>query len=94
MKLGLLPFDCLVGKATGLTDYTFSTDQEKFLGKLVKEKFKTDYYILDKFPLAIRPFYTMPSHEDPVSLSPYFLCRFANNTNSPVQSAIRIRTTS
>jgi len=42
-----------------------STDQEKFLGKLVKEKYKTDYYILDKFPLAVRPFYTMPDHEDP-----------------------------
>lgn len=45
-----------------------STDQEKFLGRLVKEKYKTDYYILDKFPLAVRPFYTMPDHEDPVSL--------------------------
>jgi len=44
-----------------------STDQEKFLGKLVKEKYKTDYYILDKFPLAVRPFYTMPDDEDPVS---------------------------
>ena len=27
----------------------------------------TDYYILDKFPSAVRPFYTMPSAEDPVS---------------------------
>ena len=25
-----------------------------------QEKYKTDFYILDKFPLAIRPFYTMP----------------------------------
>ena len=33
----------------------------------MKGKYKTDYYILDKFPLAIRPFYTMPNHEDPVS---------------------------
>ncbi|BHF58060.1 Aspartate--tRNA ligase, cytoplasmic [Sparganum proliferum] len=37
-----------------------STPAEKFLGKLVKEKYDTDFYILDKFPLAIRPFYTMP----------------------------------
>uniref|UniRef100_A0A0N4ZA74 Aspartate--tRNA ligase, cytoplasmic n=1 Tax=Parastrongyloides trichosuri TaxID=131310 RepID=A0A0N4ZA74_PARTI len=36
-----------------------STPNEKFLGKLVKEKYDTDFYILDKFPLAIRPFYTM-----------------------------------
>lgn len=37
-----------------------STANEKFLGKLVREKYKTDFYILDKFPLAVRPFYTMP----------------------------------
>jgi aspartyl/asparaginyl-tRNA synthetase len=45
------------------------------LGKLVKDKYKTDFCILteikanapdvlDKFPLDIRPFYTMP---DPVN---------------------------
>ncbi|KRY30106.1 Aspartate--tRNA ligase, cytoplasmic [Trichinella spiralis] len=38
-----------------------STPQEKLLGKLVKEKYQTDFYILDKFPLCIRPFYTMPN---------------------------------
>jgi aspartyl-tRNA synthetase len=37
-----------------------STPQEKLLGKLVKAKYDTDFYILDKFPLCIRPFYTMP----------------------------------
>lgn len=42
-----------------------STENEKFLGKLVREKYNTDFYILDKFPLAIRPFYTMPDAEDP-----------------------------
>lgn len=42
-----------------------STENEKLLGKLVKEKYDTDFYILDKFPLAIRPFYTMPDPEDP-----------------------------
>ncbi|CCK72082.1 aspartate--tRNA ligase DPS1 KNAG_0I02980 [Huiozyma naganishii CBS 8797] len=41
-----------------------STENEKFLGKLVREKYDTDFYILDKFPLAIRPFYTMPCAED------------------------------
>ena len=35
----------------------FNTETEKFLGGLVKEKYNTDYYILDKFPLACRPFY-------------------------------------
>lgn len=41
-----------------------STENEKFLGKLVREKYDTDFYILDKFPLAVRPFYTMPDSED------------------------------
>ncbi|QRV87478.1 asparaginyl-tRNA synthetase [Ceratobasidium sp. AG-Ba] len=43
----------------------FNTETEKLLGRLVKDKYNTDYYILDKFPTAIRPFYTMPSAEDP-----------------------------
>ncbi|PAV65694.1 hypothetical protein WR25_17213 [Diploscapter pachys] len=42
-----------------------STPQEKFLGKLVRDKYKTDFYILDKFPLAVRPFYTMPDPHNP-----------------------------
>ena len=37
-----------------------STPAEKLLGRLVKAKYDTDFYILDKFPLAVRPFYTMP----------------------------------
>lgn len=40
---------------------------EKQLGRLIKEKYNTDFYILDKFPLAIRPFYTMPDAKNPVS---------------------------
>ncbi|GAA96158.1 uncharacterized protein L969DRAFT_605585 [Mixia osmundae IAM 14324] len=43
----------------------FSTPTEKRLGEIVKAKFNTDYYILDKFPLAVRPFYTMPDGQDP-----------------------------
>jgi len=35
------------------------TRTEKRLGALVKAKYHTDFYILDKFPLHIRPFYTM-----------------------------------
>jgi len=37
-----------------------TTANEKVLGKLVKAKYDTDFFILDKFPLAVRPFYTMP----------------------------------
>jgi len=41
-----------------------STPQEKALGALVKEKYGVDFYILDKFPKAARPFYTMPDPKD------------------------------
>jgi aspartyl/asparaginyl-tRNA synthetase len=43
-----------------------STETEKLLGRLVKEKYNTDYYILDKFPTVFRPFYTMPDPVDSV----------------------------
>ncbi|GAA5985301.1 hypothetical protein JCM11641_005387 [Rhodosporidiobolus odoratus] len=42
-----------------------STSSEKALGKIIKEKYGTDYYIIDKFPLEIRPFYTMPDPHNP-----------------------------
>uniref|UniRef100_A0A8D3DTT2 Aspartate--tRNA ligase, cytoplasmic n=1 Tax=Scophthalmus maximus TaxID=52904 RepID=A0A8D3DTT2_SCOMX len=42
-----------------------STPNEKLLGRLVKEKYDTDFYVLDKYPLAVRPFYTMPDPSDP-----------------------------
>ena len=38
-----------------------STPDEKRLGALVLKKYNTDFYVLDQYPLAIRPFYTMPS---------------------------------
>ena len=37
-----------------------STENEKKLGDLVKEKHGVDFFFLDKFPLCVRPFYTMP----------------------------------
>ncbi|KAH9524320.1 hypothetical protein Btru_054146 [Bulinus truncatus] len=42
-----------------------STPNEKLLGRLVKAKYDTDFFILDKFPLAVRPFYTMPDPQNP-----------------------------
>lgn len=48
-----------------------STPVEKLLGKLVKEKFHTDFYILDKYPLAVRPFYTMPDPSNPLYSNSY-----------------------
>lgn len=41
-----------------------STENERTLGKLVREKYDTDFYVLDKFPAVVRPFYTMPDSKD------------------------------
>lgn len=48
-----------------------STPVEKLLGKIVKAKYSTDFYILDKYPLAVRPFYTMPDPENPKASNSY-----------------------
>uniref|UniRef100_A0AAY5ENB3 Aminoacyl-transfer RNA synthetases class-II family profile domain-containing protein n=1 Tax=Electrophorus electricus TaxID=8005 RepID=A0AAY5ENB3_ELEEL len=42
-----------------------NTPNEKLLGRLVKEKYDTDFYVLDKYPLEVRPFYTMPDPHNP-----------------------------
>lgn len=52
-------------------DEDLNTPAEKLLGRLVKAKYDTDFYILDKFPLAVRPFYTMPDPEDPIASNSY-----------------------
>merc|ERR1712183_761490 len=33
-------------------------------GNIVKEKYDTDFFIMDKYPLSVRPFYTMPCPEN------------------------------
>lgn len=38
--------------------------QELALGAAVKEKYGTDFFMCDKYPSDIRPFYTMPDPED------------------------------
>jgi aspartyl/asparaginyl-tRNA synthetase len=48
-------------KILGKTD-DIDTTNEKRLGRIVAEKYETDFYILDKFPLSLRPFYTMPGN--------------------------------
>ncbi|PSC74260.1 aspartate-tRNA cytoplasmic [Micractinium conductrix] len=42
-----------------------NTELERALGKIVKEKYNTEFYMLHRYPLAIRPFYTMPCKDDP-----------------------------
>ena len=40
------------------------TPTEKRLGALVKAKYDTDFYFLEKYPMNARPFYTMPCPDD------------------------------
>ncbi|KAM3338674.1 hypothetical protein P3S68_030760 [Capsicum galapagoense] len=42
-----------------------NTESERKLGHLVAEKYGTEFYILHKYPQAVRPFYTMPCHDNP-----------------------------
>ncbi|PNY02494.1 aspartate-tRNA ligase cytoplasmic-like, partial [Trifolium pratense] len=42
-----------------------NTEAEKRLGQLVLEKHDTEFYILHRYPLAVRPFYTMPCDDNP-----------------------------
>jgi len=37
---------------------------ELALGEAIKEKYGTDFFMLDKYPSEIRPFYTMPDPDD------------------------------
>lgn len=52
-------------------DEDMSTAQEKALGALVRKKFNTDFYVLDKFPIAARPFYAMPDPDNPAITNAY-----------------------
>lgn len=47
----------------GMGDLTGA--MELALGEVVKEKYGTDFFMLDKYPMEIRPFYTMPDPENP-----------------------------
>ena len=50
-----------------------STETEKALGNIVKEKFDTDFYILYGFPMNARAFYSMPDPKDPNYTNSYDL---------------------
>ncbi|RFU30673.1 hypothetical protein B7463_g5658, partial [Scytalidium lignicola] len=45
-------------------DDDLTTPQERKLGQLILEKYNSDFYTLDHFPAAVRPFYTQPSAHD------------------------------
>lgn len=48
-----------------------STPQEKALGVLIREKYNTDFYVLDKFPEEARPFYAREDPENPKLTNAY-----------------------
>lgn len=57
--------EMLRGAGVQIGDFEdINTEKEKLLGKLVKEKYDTDFFMLTHFPSCIRPFYTMVDPED------------------------------
>ncbi|GIL88257.1 hypothetical protein Vretimale_14134 [Volvox reticuliferus] len=48
-----------------------NTELERSLGRIVKEKYGTDFFILHRYPSAVRPFYTMPCADDPAYSNSY-----------------------
>ncbi|EAZ51570.1 aspartate--tRNA ligase [Cryptosporidium parvum Iowa II] len=55
-----------------LSDFDISTEQERLLGSIVKEKYNSDFYMMLKYPLKVRPFYTMPDFDEPEKWSNSF----------------------
>lgn len=51
------------GKERGDLD-DLSTEDEKQLGAIVKEKYHTDLYVITRYPSRVRPFYTMVDPND------------------------------
>ncbi|OJJ39023.1 hypothetical protein ASPWEDRAFT_128002 [Aspergillus wentii DTO 134E9] len=49
----------------------FNTAMEKQLGQIIRDKYDTDFYVLDKFPMAVRPFYTKACPQDPTFSNSY-----------------------
>jgi aspartyl-tRNA synthetase len=57
---------CALLREAGVSqdDYEdLSTENEKKLGDIVRKKYDTDFFFMDKYPLSVRPFYTMPDPE-------------------------------
>ena len=43
----------------------YDREAEELLWKYVKEKYKTDFFFVNRFPFAVKPFYVMRVDEDP-----------------------------
>ncbi|KAH7650282.1 aspartate--tRNA ligase [Cryptosporidium bovis] len=55
-----------------LSEFDLSTENERLLGSIIKEKYNSDFYMLLKYPLKVRPFYTMPDQDEPEKWSNSF----------------------
>lgn len=53
------------GGRTANPEGDLTTEHEKKLGDLVAEKYGTDFFMMDKYPLEVRPFYSMPCPSNP-----------------------------
>lgn len=74
-----------------------SSATELQLGQLVKQKYHSDFFILDQYPAKIRPFYTMPSRSNPLFSNSYDMfirgqeiCSGAQRCHDPVLLEQRI----
>jgi len=54
-------------------DEDISTKDEKLLGRVVSKTHGEEFYMIDKFPTVLRPFYTMPDPDDPKWANAYDL---------------------
>ncbi|SCU69726.1 aspartyl-tRNA synthetase, putative [Trypanosoma equiperdum] len=50
----------VVGESDEEVVVDFNLNQERALGELIRLRYGVDLYVVDQFPLAARPFYTMP----------------------------------
>ena len=67
---------CELLKAEGFNqspNEDLDTEAEKKLGEIVRKKYETDFFILHKYPISARPFYTMLSEENPQYTNSYDL---------------------
>ncbi len=46
-------------------DEDLNRESEEVLGKYVKEKYKSDFFFVNRFPFAVKPFYVMRVDEEP-----------------------------
>lgn len=58
-------FCCLAWPSAADPDGDLTTEHEKKLGDLVADKYGTDFFMMDKYPLEVRPFYSMPCPVNP-----------------------------